>query len=120
MERGHRLAAATFNHIFHFLLIVFFRRSSGADRSWTVDMDWLQSHAATFNCIFHCLLIVFSRESSGADRSWTVGTELLQPYLYDEEVSTPEALRKTLFDDAKRAQFVASTEHGGTESENGG
>ena len=61
----------------------------------------------------------FDRESSGADRAWTVGTELLQPFLYDDEVASPEALRETLFDDVKRAQYVASTEHEGTDNENG-
>ena len=62
---------------------------------------------------------IHCRESSGADRPWTVGTELLQPSLYDDEVCTPEALRATLLDNETRAQFVASTEHDGSDNQNG-
>ena len=64
-------------------------------------------------------LMLHCRESSGEDKPWTVGTELLQPFLYDDEVATPEALRATLADENKRAQYVASTEHEGVDNENG-
>jgi len=69
--------------------------------------------------LFSELYVDPCRESSGADRPWTVGTELLQPSLYDDEVCTPEALRATLFDNETRAQFVASTEHDGSDNQNG-
>lgn len=69
--------------------------------------------------LFTDLYVDPCRKSSGEDKSWTVGTELLQPFLYDEEVATPEHLRATLIDSETRSRFVASTQPKGNKESNG-
>ncbi|KAK6186481.1 hypothetical protein SNE40_008511 [Patella caerulea] len=50
------------------------------------------------------------RQSPGTDHHWTVGTEMRQHYLYEDEVSTPEGLKKCLESPLLRQQFIVDAD----------
>ncbi|KAL2083835.1 hypothetical protein ACEWY4_019353 [Coilia grayii] len=47
------------------------------------------------------------RAAAGQEKPWVIGTLLEQPTLYDEEVSSPDSLQRTLQDEALRRQFLS-------------